>query len=69
MTAEVRSPLTNWGTAGVGFINVDLTLVLARLPQGLELGLEADNHISDAGVAVGTATLYDRQGARSGWVS
>lgn len=63
MLGETTSLITNWGTAGVGFINCDLTLVLARLPEGPELGLEADNHLSAEGVAVGTATLYDRSGA------
>ncbi|MFC4605391.1 thioesterase family protein [Rhodococcus kronopolitis] len=62
MAAEPTSLMTNWGTEGVGFINVDMTLVLARLPEGPEVGLEADDHISADGVAVGTATLFDRGG-------
>ncbi|MEV6274237.1 acyl-CoA thioesterase domain-containing protein [Nocardia sp. NPDC051832] len=60
---ESTSLLTNWGTEGVGFINADLTIALARPAEGLEIGLEADNHISVDGVAVGSATLFDRQGA------
>jgi hypothetical protein len=63
MAGEVTSLITNWGTAGVGFINTDLTLVLSRLPEGPEIGIEADNHISADGISVGSATLFDRRGA------
>lgn len=59
---ETTSLMTNWGTEGVGFINTDLTLALARLPAGYEIGVEADNHLSADGIAVGTATLFDRSG-------
>lgn len=62
MAGEPTSLMTNWGTEGVGFINVDMTLVLARLPEGAEIGIEADDHISADGVAVGTTTMYDRGG-------
>ncbi|MGH8882997.1 MAG: thioesterase family protein, partial [Stackebrandtia sp.] len=50
------------GTEGVGFINSDVTLTLTRLPIGPEVGLHAQDHISADGIAVGTATLYDRTG-------
>ncbi|HHX84354.1 MAG TPA: thioesterase family protein [Actinomycetales bacterium] len=62
MLAESTSLMTHWGSEGIGFINADLTVTLARLPRSGDLGLEADEHLSDAGVAVGTATLYDRDG-------
>ncbi|MGW0043138.1 thioesterase family protein [Rhodococcus sp. NPDC003348] len=62
MAGEPTSLMTNWGTEGVGYINVDMTLVLARLPEGVEVGIEADDHISADGVAVGTTTMYDRRG-------
>lgn len=62
MAGEPTSLMTNWGTEGVGFINVDMTLVLARLPEGVEIGIEADDHISADGLAVGTTTMYDRSG-------
>lgn len=55
--------VTNWSDAGVGFINTDLTVALSRLPLGAEVGLEADNHLSEQGIAVGAATLFDRHGA------
>lgn len=59
---ESASLMTNWGSAGVGFINADLTLALSRLPNGPELGIEGDSHLSADGVAVGSATLFDHDG-------
>ncbi|MFC9432841.1 thioesterase family protein [Nocardia sp. NPDC057030] len=59
---EATSLMTNWGSAGVGFINTDMTLALARPPVGAEIGVEADSHLSADGVAVGSATLFDRTG-------
>ncbi|AHH17738.1 thioesterase-like superfamily [Nocardia nova SH22a] len=62
MAAEQTSMVTNWSSAGVGFINTDLTLALVRMPEGSDIGLEADNHLSRNGIAAGTATLFDRAG-------
>ena len=59
---ESTSLMANWGTEGIGFINADLTVALARLPRSGDIGIEADQHISDAGVAVGAATLFDHDG-------
>ena len=60
--AESTSLVTNWGSEGIGYINADLTLTLARLPRSGDLGIEADDHVGHDGVAVGTASLYDRDG-------
>lgn len=60
--AESTSLMTHWGDEGIGFINADLTVALARLPRSRDLGIEADEHISADGVAVGTASLFDREG-------
>ncbi|MCD5421239.1 thioesterase family protein [Rhodococcus pyridinivorans] len=60
---EGTSFVTNWSDKGVGYINSDVTLALSRLPEGPEIGIEADNHISSEGIAVGTAVLFDRLGA------
>jgi hypothetical protein len=60
--AEATSLMAHWGSEGIGFINADLTVTLSRLPRSGDIGLEADEHLSDAGVAVGTATLFDRDG-------
>ncbi|NKY50900.1 acyl-CoA thioesterase domain-containing protein [Nocardia vermiculata] len=59
---DTTNLVCNWGTEGVGFINSDVTLTLTRLPLGPEVGLHAQDHISADGIAVGTATLYDRTG-------
>ena len=63
MVAEATSLVTNLGTKGVGYINGDLTVGLARLPVGEWIGVQADSHWAADGVAVGTATLFDHSGA------
>ena len=60
--ADATSMVTNWGSNGVEQINTDITLTLARLPVSLEVGLAAIDRVSDAGIAVGTAAVFDRQG-------
>ena len=61
--AESTSLVTNLGTAGVGYINGDLTVALSRLPVDDWVGVQALSHHASAGIAVGTATLFDRLGA------
>lgn len=61
--ADLTNVTCNWGTAGVGYINTDVTMTLSRLPEGRELGIQARDHLSANGIAVATATLYDRTGA------
>lgn len=63
MVAEATSLVTNLGTAGIGYINGDLTVALSRLPVDEWIGIQADSHHAFDGVAVGTATLFDRLGA------
>lgn len=63
MAAEGTSLVTNLGSAGVGYINGDLTVALARLPLDEWIGVQADSHWASDGVAVGTATLFDHAGA------
>ncbi|MFC9760307.1 acyl-CoA thioesterase domain-containing protein [Rhodococcus jostii] len=62
MVADLTNLVTNMGTEGIGYINGDVTLALTRLPAGVELGLEADSHRACDGVAVGSATMFDRDG-------
>ena len=59
---ESTSLVTNWGSSGIGFINCDLTVELARLPQGDWVGVEADSHIESDGISIGTAGLFDSHG-------
>ncbi|EKF25917.1 thioesterase-like superfamily protein [Mycolicibacterium hassiacum DSM 44199] len=62
MVGDMASSLTHFGPNGLQFINADYTLALARLPRGPYLGLTALTHVSDAGVATGTAALVDENG-------
>jgi hypothetical protein len=63
MVAEGASLVTNLGSAGVGYINGDLTVALARLPVDEWMGVQADSHWAAGGISVGTATMFDRIGA------
>jgi hypothetical protein len=60
--ADGASLVTNWGSEGVEYINTDITLTLARQPQGVEVGLAAVDRVEHDGIAVGTATVFDRAG-------
>lgn len=61
--ADSTSMVCNWGDKGVQYINTDITLSLARLPQGLEIGLRAEHWTGEDGIAVGVCTVHDRAGA------
>ena len=63
MVAEATSLVTNLGTKGVGYINGDLTVALSRLPVDDWICIQGDSHWACDGIAVGTATLFDTQGA------
>jgi Thioesterase-like superfamily len=63
LAADFTSPMANFGSAGLGFINADYTLSLSRLPLGDAIGFETTGHLSDEGVAAGQCTLYDTAGA------
>jgi hypothetical protein len=60
--AEGTSLVTNLGTAGIGYINGDLTVALARLPVDDWIFVQGDSHWVADGVSVGSATLFDRTG-------
>lgn len=62
VAAEATSLVTNLGTRGIGYINGDLTVGLSRLPGGDYVGVQADSHWCDDGIAVGAATLFDDAG-------
>jgi hypothetical protein len=42
MAAEAPSLVTNMGTRGIGYIDADLTVGLARLPVGEWIGVQGD---------------------------
>jgi hypothetical protein len=62
MFADGVSLVTNWGSAGVQYINTDITMTLARRPIGTEIGLSALDRVEVAGIAVNTAVMHDRAG-------
>jgi hypothetical protein len=62
LAADLTSPLTLFGTAGLWYINADYTLTLGRLPAGDVIGFESGGQLSDDGVAVANSTLYDSAG-------
>jgi hypothetical protein len=55
--------VTNWGDAGVEYINTDISLAITRLPESTSLGLRTTDHVASDGVAVGTAEVFDRLGS------
>jgi acyl-coenzyme A thioesterase PaaI-like protein len=63
MAADFVSPVSNFSTAGLGFINADYTVYLAREPRGEYVGIQPSGHLSEAGVAVGHCVLYDECGS------
>ncbi len=62
MAADVGSPLSSWGDAGLQYINADLTVSLVRPPTGEWIGIEVIDHLDDSGIGVGICRLYDRVG-------
>jgi acyl-CoA thioesterase len=62
LVAESTSLVTNLGTEGIGYINGDLTVALARLPVDEWIGVQAESHTAAHGIAVGTSTLFDSRG-------
>ena len=60
--ADSTSMVCNWGSRGVQYINTDITLSLSRLPRTPEIGLRAEHRSGHDGIAVGVATVHDRDG-------
>jgi hypothetical protein len=63
LAADLTNPFANSGTHGLHFINADITLYLHRLPVSEWIGFEVAGHRSSDGIAVGSCTLYDVEGA------
>ncbi|WAM12325.1 acyl-CoA thioesterase domain-containing protein [Rhodococcus sp. JS3073] len=60
--ADAANVVSNLGSSGLEYINADVTLALARLPEGLELGLAALDRSEQHGISVGTGLVFDRVG-------
>jgi hypothetical protein len=62
LAADFASPFAHSGDKGLGWINSDITLYLARTPATEWVGFEVKNHQAFEGVAVGECWLYDEEG-------
>lgn len=60
--ADATTLVTNRSDAGVQFINCDITLALARPLTSVEVGLRGLDWTGADGIAVGIASVFDRQG-------
>jgi Thioesterase-like superfamily len=68
LAADLPNPLVNAGPEGLPFINADLTLFIRRLPRSEWIGLEVSEQLGQDGIAIGSCTIYDIDGA-IGWSS
>lgn len=62
MAADVTNPMSNWGSAGLQFINADVTVSLGREPVGVDVGIATRSQFSADGVASSSATIFDLDG-------
>ncbi len=63
LAADFTSPIANGGSAGLHYVNADLTLYLHRDLAGEWIGMDVVDHQSADGVATGTCMLHDLSGA------
>lgn len=61
-TSDFTNPLANGGSAGLAFVNADVTLYLHRDSRSEWTGIEVAAHHSTEGVAIGESVLYDLDG-------
>jgi hypothetical protein len=62
LSADLASPMSNGSAEGIGYINGDYTLAMARYPIGEWIGLETTTHLAADGIALGASTMYDLDG-------
>ena len=62
MAADLSSPVSNYSTSGLSFINADYTVYLGREPQGEHVGIQPSGQISEHGVAAGQCVVHDLRG-------
>lgn len=68
LAADLPNPLTNAGAEGLPFINADIALSIRRPPVSEWIGLEVSEQLGQDGIAIGSCTIYDTDGA-IGWSS
>jgi hypothetical protein len=62
LAGDLVSPVGNSGSEGLGFINADYTIYLARHMRGELIGIQPHGHLSDSGVAVAHCIAHDIDG-------
>jgi hypothetical protein len=62
LASDFASPLANMSTEGLTYINADVSLDLARLPEGEWIGLATGERVVAGGVSVATCLVHDRSG-------
>jgi len=60
--ADAANIVSNWGDAGLQYINADVTLALSRLPDPGGVGLFALDRHEACGLAIGTSAMFDSRG-------
>jgi Thioesterase-like superfamily len=60
--SDFTNPFADSGSAGLQYVNADITLYLQRLPAGEWLGFEVVEHHASDGIAVGECVIYDEDG-------
>ncbi len=66
VASDFASPLANSGSEGLEYINADLALYIARLPEGEWIGVESGDRVAAEGVSVAHCRLHDA-GGPIGW--
>lgn len=61
--ADIGNYVINAGADGLAYINTDVTLHLSRLPAPGGIGVCSELRSADGAVSVGTAILFDSEGA------
>jgi hypothetical protein len=62
VVADFASPLANSASEGLEYINADLALYIARLPEGEWIGVEYADRVTADGVSVAHCRLHDETG-------
>lgn len=62
LAADMANGQVNASPVGLAYINADVTMTIARLPEGEWVGLDARSRAAADGVSVGSVDLYDSKG-------
>jgi acyl-CoA thioesterase len=62
LASDMANGQLNASPLGLAYINADLTLTIARLPEGEWIGLDSRSRAAADGVSVGAVDVYDGKG-------